>query len=238
VVAARFGWTIAFSMASVMALCALTVTLFLEEPPRVLAMGEKSEASVGRMIALLLVASMACGVAHFALYVFHQPHIFAQGGKVVRDYFIGFTVGALVMRVVFGGTADRFGHARTAIVSLALYALVTGLAALMTPRTLGVFGLAQGVLHGVFYPALVALGVTRAGHAAKGRTITWLYAVFNLGGMLAGLGVGVIAKHHGTAAAFYVAGMITSLGALALVPSFLAERGEAQRAGTTRTSST
>lgn len=238
IVASRFGWTETFSLACVMGLVALSVTLFIEEPGRVQLTAEESGKSVGKAIALFAVASMACGIAHFALYVFHQTHIFAQGGTEVRSYFLGFTVGAFVMRVFFGGIPDRFGHARVATITLALYALITMLAVYMTPSTLAYFGLAQGIMHGVFYPALVALGVTRAGSSAKGRTITWLYGMFNLGSMLAGLGVGAISEEHGTRVAFLVSGALTAFGVLALLPSALAERRERQRlAGTTRTSS-
>lgn len=224
IVAERYGWTPTFTMACVMGLAAMLVTFLIDEPARVTAEPIEGAPSVGMLIAPFAVASMACGIAHFALYVFHQPHIFAQGGTEVRGYFIGFTVGALVMRLVFGGISDQYGHARVATISLFAYALVAFGAAFMTPRTLEIFGFAQGLVHGVFYPAVVALGVERAGHAAKGRAITWLYGTFNLGSMLAGLVGGAIAEAYDTRVAFYVTGLVTGFGVLALVPSFTEER--------------
>jgi predicted MFS family arabinose efflux permease len=208
--AAHFGWSASFGLASCSALTASLLPLAQNEPrgggfslsPRFL-----------RSLQALLVVALFTGVMHNALWTAHQPLVLARGGHEMRGYFLGMSGGALIMRVLFGGLPDRIGRARAALYALVLYVVAAAGMTLVTPGALPWFGLVHGIAHGVFYPALAALATARVALAFRGESLIALYAAFNLGATFGSVGFARFGQAYGPAAVFPLA---AALGLIAL----------------------
>lgn len=217
--APHLGWERVFAGASTLCIASIFVSLGLEEPerPKQLAGSEGAlpalVGAAGRLGPMLLVCVLAGG-AYAAIFAFHQPLVLARGGTDVRGYFVGFTLGALVMRLGFGSLPDRIGHARATRLSLAAYAVVAGSFAFVQPAYLLVFGVAHGVAHGVFYPACAALGFARTGPTERGMSSALLNGSFNAGHAFAAFGYGALAQATRLEAVFLAAAIAAALALL------------------------
>jgi len=160
-----------------------------------------------RALAPLLVVSFLVGSVYTAIATFQQPHVIAQGASSVRAYFVGFSGGALFMRLGFGSLPDRLGLARATRCAIALYALVAFAFAAIDPATLVFGGVAHGIAHGVFYPSLVALAFRSVGPRARGVAAALTNGAFNGGSAIAGFAFGSLADATSTANVFLASGV-------------------------------
>ncbi len=137
----------------------------------------------------------------------------------MRGFFVMYTLTALVVRV--GGTrlVDRLGHRKTALAGAAGYGLVMIALATAGPAHLLPLGAAFGVVHGIVFPALMALVLGESAREERPRLLAFANGAINLG--ITGLGaIGAIADRVGYPPVFLVTGAITSAAAfLLLVPA-------------------
>jgi MFS family permease len=156
------------------------------------------------------------GAAFGTLITFAQGFALELGAARVASYFVGYTLGALIVRVGFGGSVDRMGRRRVAQFSLATYGIVLLLTADLRPSLLGLFGFGFGIAHGFTYPALAALVAEGSSPARRGCAIAAFNAAFNAGAGIAMLGCGWLARVEGYRFVFALVGVITLVSVTAL----------------------
>jgi MFS family permease len=162
------------------------------------------------------IAMATCGAGYGAISTFYQPHVIAQGAVHVSGFFIGFTIAAVGVRLLFGSLPDRVGRRRVSIGSFAGFASVALLMTQLTPDTLFLFGFLFGCAHGVFYPALSALCVEQAGVSERGRAMTLVMGSFRLGNVISALLLGWVAEAYGFPVVFVLASLVCWVGVAAL----------------------
>jgi MFS family permease len=203
-VAHSYGWKPVFWAAAVMSLVSLGASLQVQEVPRPQpsALPRPRQAGAKRVT----YAALLNGAAFGTLFTFTQPHALDLGAVHVSGFFVGYTVAAVAVRVLFGNAADRLGRERVARWSFAYYGLVVCSIALLVPGYLELFGFAFGIAHGLLYPSLVALAAERSDPARRGAMLTLFNGAFNFGGGLTLLGGGLVARVTSYPALFAMVG--------------------------------
>jgi MFS family permease len=176
----------------------------------------------------LSVAMATCGAAYGAVSTFYQPYVIAQGAEHVSGFFIGFTIAAVAVRLLWGSLPDRVGRRRASIGSYIGFASMVLVMTQLTPDTLFLFGFGFGCAHGVFYPALSALFVEQAGRSQRGRAMTLVMGSFRLGNVISALALGWVAEAYGYQAVFVLASLVSWLGVAALYAAPADEKRAAQ----------
>lgn len=174
------------------------------------------------------LAMASCGASYGAISTFYQPFVIAQGAQHVSGFFIGFTVAAVAVRLLFGSLPDRVGRRRVAIGSYVGFASVALIMTQLTPDRLLVFGFLFGCAHGIFYPALSALCVEQAGRSERGRVMTLVMGSFRLGNVVSALLLGWVAEAYGYRTVFVLASLASWLGVAALYATPADEKSAAQ----------
>jgi MFS family permease len=203
------GWRAVFLLSATCSTLAALGVVALREPPRIrVARREAPRLQEPRRLALLYV-SMVVGIAFGTIVTFYQPLALSIGIGEVSDLFIGYTLTALGVRVLFGSWLDRFDRRRVAVTAAALYALVVLATAALQPGWLFPLGLSLGLAHGAIYPTLSALFI-EGSEAQGGALMTYLGGAFNVGMVLSTLGFGLIAGWTGYRPVFLLAGLLVA----------------------------
>jgi MFS family permease len=217
-VADAVGWKPVFLGAAAMSLVAFATSLGVRDVVR---SSTVSSAPIEKSGAKRITyAALVSGAAFGAVFTFTQPHALDLGALRVSGFFVGYTVAAIAVRVLFGKAADRLGRELVARGSFAFYGLVACAVAFLIPAYLELFGFAFGIAHGLLYPSLVTLAAERSDPARRGAMLTLFNGAFNLGGGLAMLGGGVFARATSYPALFLLVGLWT-LASLPALPGKL-----------------
>jgi predicted MFS family arabinose efflux permease len=224
------GWRPAFQLAALLGCAGLVVSLLVRDASREASARTGSELDpprpIGALLRVLAVAALA-GAPFSAMFTFQQPYALELGAREVADFFAGFTLASVGVRVFFGSLGDRMGRRVVSCAALLGYALIALVTARLQVGWLWAYGIGFGVSHGVFYPTLNALAVELAPARARGRVITLFNGAFNAGYGLSTLAWGWVAARRGYPALFLLASAV-SLGSIAL----LWVRPAPRRAGT------
>jgi MFS family permease len=138
--------------------------------------------AMARNLRLAAIAAIS-GTCLALVLTFYQPYALDQGAWRVRTFFLGYTVGAVGIRVASGRLIDRLGHRRSLVLAMLVYGVATAAMKLIAPGRLLGLGFAFGTAHGLFLPALLAFTVAGTDLPTRGR----LLAVMNgclMGGAL------------------------------------------------------
>ena len=165
-----------------------------------------------RFLRLVYTGAMV-GVAFGTVITFYQPLALELGIREVRDLFLGYTAGALVVRVALGGLLDRFDRRRLASMACGAYALVVLATSALRPGWLLPLGLGLGFAHGALWPVLSALAVEGTDARVRGALMTWFGGSFHLGVTLSTLGFGLLAHSVGYRAVLVIAAAGTASAA-------------------------
>jgi MFS family permease len=165
----------------------------------------------------VLIASALMGATFSAMFTFYQPYALSLGGKSVSPFFVGFTITAVLTRVLIGSLGDRFGHREVSIGAMFAYGTVALVTSRLQVDYLWAYGLAFGTAHGILYPTLNTHGVHAAPAGARGRVFTVYGGAFNVGVVLATLTWGKVAVTSGYPSVFVGASLVAYLGALVLL---------------------
>ncbi|HUK63655.1 MAG TPA: MFS transporter, partial [Dongiaceae bacterium] len=157
------------------------------------------------------------GVAFAAAFTFSQPFALSLGIQRVSDFFVAYSITAVVVRGPFGSWADRAGRLRVTRFALVAYAIASFATIQLESLGLVVSGVLFGIAHGLFYPALNAASLEGAGPELRAKLTGLFNAGFNAGFSGGALGLGIVAHARGYGPAFGLAG-VCSLLALGLVP--------------------
>lgn len=233
--AARAGWPSVFLATAVLAVLSLALILPVHDrrPPQ----GPDGAPVPGVRDALfrpgfprLMAVAALAGVAFAAAFTFSQPFALSLGIARVSDFFVAYSITAVIVRGPFGSWADRAGRLRVTRYALVVYAIAAFAAIELESLGLVATGVLFGVAHGLFYPALNAASLEGAGAELRAKLTGLFNAGFNAGFSFGALGLGYVALHFGYAHVFALAG-VCSLAALGLVPR--APRREAEWSGST-----
>jgi len=164
------------------------------------------------VIGVLAVGSLAAA----AVSTFIAPFALTHGIAAVRGFFVTYTLTALLVRIGATRIVDRLGHRRTAFAGAAGYGLVVIALATAGPEHMVSLGAAFGVVHGIVFPALMALVLSEAAREDRPRLLAFANGSINLG--IAGLGaIGAIAGRVGYPSVYFVTGAITTATACLLL---------------------
>ncbi len=157
------------------------------------------------------------GTGFGSLFTFLGPYALELGRADISGFFACYAFVATAVRLGFGGLGDRFGHGRTAVAALTLYAGVVASVIDFDPRRMEITGALLGLAHGVFHPTMIARLMSRALPSERGRLMAVFAGAFNSGCWIGALGLGIIADAAGYRSAFAVAAAAVCLGLAVLV---------------------
>lgn len=205
------GWEPVFFLSAGCSVVAALGTLALREPSRHHAEPRRARATLsGARQRGLLYACMVIGVAFGTVVTFYQPLALSLGIQRLRDLFIGYTVTALGVRVLFGSWLDRFERRRVALFAMTAYGTVVLATSALRPGWLFPLGLGLGLAHGSVYPVLSALFIEDADPRVRGALMTYFGGSFNVGLVMSTLGLGSIADVVGYRPIFGLAALLVA----------------------------
>jgi len=208
-IAAESSWRLVFLLSALAAALAGLGTFALGDT-RVARGGVRASARVAQPLRLaLLHSALVAGLGFGVVITFYQPFALALGIGEVRALFIGYTVAALGVRVVFGAWLDRFDRRLLALLAASVYPLVVFATGWLSPGWLFPLGAALGLAQGTLYPVVSALLFERSEPEARGALMAYFSGCFNLGFVLATIGLGALASQIGYRALFVVASLLT-----------------------------
>ena len=204
------GWRAVFLLSAMCSCLAALGTMALREPARTKTEHRLLPRLNERRQLALLYASMVVGVAFGTIVTFYQPLALEIGITEVSDLFIGYTLSALGVRVLFGAMLDRFERRRVALLASGVYACVVLATAALQVGWLFPLGLALGLAHGALYPVLSALFIEGSDVRVRGALMTYFGGAFNLGMVSSTLGFGFIAAAFGYSPVFILAALLVA----------------------------
>jgi MFS family permease len=213
------GWDLAFELAGAISLVALGMGTRL---PALQATGSIAPQVVpgpSRFALLRAVdyGAAAAGAAFALIATFTQPFALTLGADRVSLLFVGYTLTALLVRLVLGNVAERFGRLRSAVLALSLYALTATCASMLRPGWLLELGLLFGFAHGLAWPTLNALAVEHSPPHRTGSAIIRIQALYAVGSLCAVWGGGFLVERLGYPSAFLIGAAAIVSGAVVLV---------------------
>jgi MFS family permease len=203
------GWRSVFLLCAVCSCFAVLGTWTLREPRRAQVRRVGFPRLWERHRLALFHTALVSGLGFGTVITFYQPLALASGITQVRSLFIGYSVAALAVRVVFGGWLDRFDRRRLALLAAAIYSVVVFATAGLRPGWLLPIGIALGLAQGTLYPIGSAILFESAEPEHRGALMTYFSGSFNLGVVLATLGLGALADSVGYRPVFVVASVVT-----------------------------
>ena len=217
--AQAFGWRGVFGATVAAALTAAVMARWLREerrpPPHADAATLRALVARPGLRRVLLVTALI-GWTFSAMFTFYQPWALASGYQEVSAYLVAFSTCAMVVRVLLGKVADRFGRLRVAKVVLVLYCIAPLSLIWLDTLGLGLTGALIGVAHGIFFPSLNAVAIDFSAEHERGKTMGAYNAAFNLGFAGGSYLLGVIAMASSFPAIFMLASASAALACVLL----------------------
>jgi predicted MFS family arabinose efflux permease len=225
------GYDALFATAAALAAGSLLLTLPLRDAAR--ASDDEAGRPHGFLDALgqadlmpLWVATAVFATALAAPFTFMKPFVAETGFGSMATFFNAYAISGVLLRLLFAGLPDRIGPKR------ALYPAMATLAGgflLLTLATSSAHVLLAGMLcglgHGMTFPILMGLVVSRARDADRGAAMAIFTALFDLGMLLGGPAFGILIDTEGFAPAFGLGGLLLAAGGLVFAAW---DRGNAQ----------
>jgi len=204
----RVGFQIFFLAGLGFAALSLCLSQFLPETlrPAPTAVVEAAPAP-NRGLLFVLSTTFLFGAGVNSLLTFLAPFAQTHGGGPVGAFFMSYACTAVAVRVLTPRLPDRVGLTRVLIPALFLYA--SGI--LLVPHVSGIaavilVGTMCGAGHGYAFPIFSVLAIEQASPAARGRAMSWMTAMFDLGNTVANPVLGAIAEWAGYRVMFSVVG--------------------------------
>ena len=219
---AGYGFHAYFGVAALFAFTALCISTRLPETvhgPHTVANAAEPPASgtfPGRELLFLLATTFMFGVAMESLFVFLAPFAYGHGHGNVGFFFMTYAWTAVAVRVISGRLPDRIGLRRVLVPALLVYACGVLWVPHASTTALVAIGMLCGIGHGYAFPILNALAVEQVSAAYRGRAVSWLTAMFDLGNTLANPALGAVAHWAGYTAMFSTSGVALLLAVVAV----------------------
>ena len=168
-----------------------------------------------------MLAFFMFGANSSALGTFIAPFLKSvlSDTHAVAAFFAQYTLSAAVVRLTAGRVIDRLGHATLVApallslgVGIGLLALTANTATALPWPTLASLGLGLG--HGVIYPSVTALTITRVSARERGKATSAITSSGDLGGIVGAVAFGAVATAFGYRTMFIATGACVALSAL------------------------
>ena len=157
------------------------------------------------MVYLLgLLLSICFSSGQFFLGPFARDRGIANFGL----YFTGYAIAGMTVRFIGRKWGDRFGVRRIMIPAFVLYG--SGMATIFFSTTTAMLfgaGLLSGSAHALAFPAVNALGYSRAPREYSGSVIALLTGMMDVGSVVAAFGFGQLAEMYGYTIIFPIAAL-------------------------------
>jgi MFS family permease len=227
--AERAGYRATFVLAGVAAMVATSLSLRLRGSPIAFRSDSSSLAAFlrGRVARMTAPIMATVGIAFGVMFTFYQPAALEQGIHRVRDFFLAYTAGALVVRLGVARIADRWGRHLVTVAALILYGASVIAMHRVSAFGLIVYGGLFGVAHGFFYPAFTAMVLETARNDERGKLVALTNGFFSVGTSSV-LALGFAVEHLGYGPIFVLAGLGTLASATLLMawPAIVAKGAE------------
>ena len=218
--ASAFSWATVFATTVAFSLLAAVLVSLIAEPQREIAHHDHSSMlDVLRKpgLAHVLFVAILVGWTMGSLYTFHQPWALHLGFDQVSGYLIGFAISALFVRVGLGGLADRLGRYRVATVACGFYIAAPVSLIFLNDLGLVVCGVALGLSHGLFFPALNAVALDHGADTERGKAMAAYHGAFNIGFAAGSYFCGYLVLSQGYPQVFALAGVTCAVGFVLLM---------------------
>lgn len=156
------------------------------------------------------------GAGFNVVMTFLAPFALARGFRTVSEFFISYTLAALVVRIFAGSLLHRFKTTETVRSGILLYGLVIVGMGLWGPGPRIVLGLLFGIAHGALFPAHMALLFEGVTGAARTRLAVFSNSLLHLG-MMSVFPFGSLADHAGYPMVFIAVGSAVCLSATLII---------------------
>jgi len=217
---ARADYSTLFATALAFAVAALVLALPLrdfarsgveEQPaPR----GFWAALAQGNLIPLWWITAIF-SIALSAMFTFLKTFVMETGIGTVGGFFTAYTAVAIALRVFLGWLPDRVGPKRVLFPALAMLALGFFLLSRAdSAAEVAVAGVLCGAGHGYTFPILFGLVVSRARSVERGSAMAIYTALFDVGVLAGGPGLGLVIELAGYSRMFATAGALIALGAI------------------------
>ena len=205
------GFRVYFVVAAGFALLSLCLSALLPETAGCAAAPPTPDAVTrerfpSRELLFLLATTFMFGTAVESLFVFLAPFAYSHGRGSVGTFFMTYACTAVAVRVLSGRLADRIGLRRVLLPALLVYACGVLLVPRGGERAWILIGVLCGAGHGYAFPILNAMAVDLVASTHRGRAVSWLTAMFDLGNTLANPLLGAVAQWAGYSAMFTTSG--------------------------------
>jgi predicted MFS family arabinose efflux permease len=226
----RLGYDALFLAAAALAAGSLLLSLPMRdlgpqdgddgEPPR----GFLDALGQGDLMPLWM-ATAVFATALAAPFTFMKSFVAEVGLGSMATFFNAYSISGVLLRMLFASLPDRIGPKRALFPAMATLGIGF---ALLTLATSSVHVLAAGVFcglgHGMTFPILMGLVVSRARDADRGAAMAIFTALFDLGMLIGGPAFGLLIDAHGFSPAFGVGALLLAGGGVGFA---LWDRGNA-----------
>jgi MFS family permease len=196
------GFRVYFLVGVGFALTSLVLSQFLPETARPRGTPVEPARATARVrtraLLFVLAITFVFGAGVNGIFTFLAPFTQSRGGEGVGSFFMSYALAAVAVRVLTGRLPDRIGPIRVLIPAMVLFSV----GALLVPHVAGVtsfvvVGAVCGVGHGYAFPIFNVLALEQVSSASRGRAVSWLTAMFDLGNTLGNPILGAIAQFAG-----------------------------------------
>jgi MFS family permease len=195
------GWDVLFGAGVGFGLAGAAVALTLPAVTR----EDGAAITPATSAAPILIATGLAGMGFGAIWNFLADYLSDVGIARTTWFFVPYVVAAISTRIFLGHLSDRIGRRQAATPALVGHALILVAMAVVTrPWQLLGIGLVYGLCHGIYYPTLQAMIVERSG-GRRSRAVAAATFAFGAGVIVAGVGLGVVAKRWGYPTIFPIA---------------------------------
>jgi MFS family permease len=205
------GFRVYFLVGVGFAAASLVLSQFLPETARPRAAQIESVPSTAqvriRALLFVLAITFVFGAGVNGIFTFLAPFAQSRGGEGVGSFFMSYALAAVAVRVLTGRLPDRVGPIRVLIPAMVLFSA----GALLVPHVAGVtsfiaVGAVCGAGHGYAFPIFNVLALEQVSSTSRGRAVSWLTAMFDLGNTLGNPILGAIAEFAGFRVMFTTVG--------------------------------
>jgi predicted MFS family arabinose efflux permease len=210
----RAGFFPLFGVAALALAATFLLVLRLPETARPRAEQPESQRGIMPEVGPLLLGSLLVGWAFGTLSTFVPVAGIAAAAGRVGLFFFAYSAGLVAVRLAGGLGLSRLTQPTMLLPAYGV--LAVGLAALPLGRgvlRLVLVGLGCGAAHGVIMPVLYAVLLVGMPRDRRGWGVALFAAAYDLGAVLATVGLGVVAEWIGYRGIFVVAAAILVLGA-------------------------
>ena len=211
----RYGFAGLFVTASALGAVALLAHLPLKESFRSTGVKGPSFFALLKQRKLLTVGLLAVlfGIGIAGTSNFVAPLAEQRGLSLISVYFINYSAGAIMTRIVGGRLADLYGETRILPYGIVIYAagmLLLPLAASLP--YLAVMGVFAGIGHGILFPSLNSMAIRDQPAELRGKLTGIFTGGIDSGAFAGSLTLGYIGQWLGLNALFLFAGALMLTG--------------------------